>query len=188
LKYVNSFRDRHGQTRHYFRRPGQKAIPLPGLVGSAEFMAAYGAALATLPDRHVELGASRTLPGTIDALIVGYYQSAEWQNLAAETQKTRRRIIERFREKHGGKRVALLKEEHFRAMLAAINKLSARRHWLIAIKPLIKFSIPTMRRDDRPRALRPSRCRRREAITLGQMTRSHNIARTGRSGRNSGSS
>jgi hypothetical protein len=135
LKHVNSFRDRHGQLRHYFRRRGQKAIPLPGLFGSTEFMAAYGAALAMLTDQRIEVGAKRTLPGTIDALVVGYYQSGEWQNLAAETQKTRRRIIERFREKHGAKRVSLLKEEHFRAMLAAINKLSARRHWLIAIKP-----------------------------------------------------
>ena len=52
--------------RYYFRRRGSKAMPLPGLPGSEEFMAAYAAALAGLP--HVEIGASRTLPGTINAL------------------------------------------------------------------------------------------------------------------------
>ncbi len=44
LKYVNGFanRDRKGnRVRHYFRRRGQKAVPLPGLPGSDEFMAAY---------------------------------------------------------------------------------------------------------------------------------------------------
>jgi hypothetical protein len=39
LKYVHAFRDRHGHLRHYFRKQGRR-IPLPGLVGSSEFMAA----------------------------------------------------------------------------------------------------------------------------------------------------
>jgi hypothetical protein len=45
LRYVDRFVDRHGHPRHYFRRPGCKRIRLPGLPGSAEFMAAYQAAL-----------------------------------------------------------------------------------------------------------------------------------------------
>jgi hypothetical protein len=35
LKYIHRFRDRHGKTRHYFRRPGFKGTALPGLPGSA---------------------------------------------------------------------------------------------------------------------------------------------------------
>jgi hypothetical protein len=46
LKYVNRFWDRYGKLRHYFRRPGQKAIPLPGKLGSPEFITVYAAALA----------------------------------------------------------------------------------------------------------------------------------------------
>jgi hypothetical protein len=59
LKYVNAFANRGRQDkrmRYYFRRRGTKAIPLPGLPGSEEFMAAYAAALAGLPD--VAIGAS----------------------------------------------------------------------------------------------------------------------------------
>ena len=41
-------------------------------------MAAYAAALAGCPDS-VEIGASRTLPGTINALVINYYRSQEWQ-------------------------------------------------------------------------------------------------------------
>ena len=43
LQYVHAFRDRHGTDRYYFRRPGFKQIPLPGLPYSAEFMEAYQA-------------------------------------------------------------------------------------------------------------------------------------------------
>src|SRR5216683_3911665 len=102
LKYVNGFTNknrRDGKVRYFFRRRGCKAIPLPGLPGSEEFMAAYAAALASIPDQPaVEIGANRTLPGTINALVIAYYRSDKWQKgLAEETRKTRRRIIERFR-------------------------------------------------------------------------------------------
>ena len=87
LRYVNGFanRDRKSQrARYYFRRHGTKAIPLPGLPGSEEFMAAYAAALASIPEQHVEIAANRTLPGTINALVVNYYKSDEWHSLAAD--------------------------------------------------------------------------------------------------------
>lgn len=150
LKYVNGYanRDRKSRrVRYYFRRRGSKAIPLPGLPGSEEFMAAYAAALAGLPE-HLEIGASRTLPGTINALAVNYYGSDDWQKLAADTQKNRRRVIERFRAQHGDKRVALLQREHILGMLAAIKRPSAKRHWLKAIRGLLRAAVPTMRRDD----------------------------------------
>jgi hypothetical protein len=41
LPHIHSFRDRFGKQRHYFRRPGQKAIPLPGDPGSPQFTTAY---------------------------------------------------------------------------------------------------------------------------------------------------
>src|SRR6516164_9588673 len=110
LKYVNGFSNRgrkNQRVRYYFRRRGIKTIPLPGLPGSEEFMAAYAAALASIPDQYSEIGADRTLPGTINALVVTYYKSNEWLALAADTQKTRRRIVERFRAQHGDKRAAL---------------------------------------------------------------------------------
>ena len=149
LKYVNAFANRgrkDKRVRYYFRQRGGKAMPLPGLPGSEEFMAAYAVALAGLP--HVEIGASRTLPGTINALVVNYYGSGDWQKLAADTKKNRRRVIERFRAKHGDKRVALLQREHILGMLAAIERPSAKRHWLKAIRGLLRAAVPTMRRDD----------------------------------------
>jgi integrase len=147
-KYVQGFIDRHGHPRFYFRRPGFKRIPLPGLPWSPEFMAAYGIAMDREAAPHLEIGAGRTKPGTIKALVVVYYNSADWHALAGETQKTRRRIIERFRAEHGDKRVAFLQREHILKMLAAIDRPSARRHWLKAIRGLLRSAIPSMRKDD----------------------------------------
>src|SRR6516162_1312140 len=85
LKHVNAFRNRNrkdGRTRHYFRRRGQKAIPLPGLPGSDEFMAAYAMALAAIPDQ------------------------------------------------------------------PEIGEPTAKRHWLKAIRGLLRFAVPTMLKAD----------------------------------------
>jgi hypothetical protein len=55
------------------------------------------------------LGAERTIPGTVNASIVSYYQSTAFKNgLAKSTQDSRRAILERFRGDHGDKRVALM--------------------------------------------------------------------------------
>jgi integrase len=152
LRYVNSFANpdrKNGTVRHYFRKRGIKDIPLPGLPGSEEFMAAYAMALAGLPNAEKpEIGAKRTAPGTIGALVVSYYRSEAWLGLEAETRKTRGRIVERFRERHGAKRVALLRREHVVKMLVEIEGASARRSWFKAIRPLLQHAVPTMLRDD----------------------------------------
>jgi len=146
--YVHAFVDRHGRARHYLRRPGAKPVPLPGLPWSPEFMAAHEAALGTAAPQQ-EIGASRTMPGTINALVVNYYKSGSWlHELEEDTRKTRKRIIERFREKHGDKRVALLRQDHLLKMLDEIEKPSAKRHWLKAIRGLMRSAVPSMRRDD----------------------------------------
>jgi Phage integrase family len=145
-KFVQAFIDRHGKARFYFRREGSKSLPLPGLPWSPEFMAAYELAMGTV--RHEEMGASRTSPGTINALVVSYYKSDEWNRLTPETQKTRRRIVEGFRLKHGGKRVALLQRDHIFNMLDDIEGVFAKRHWLMAVRALMRCAIPSIRKDD----------------------------------------
>src|SRR5947209_3053307 len=101
-KFVHSYIDRHGKARFYFRRPGFKKVPLPSLPWSPQFMAVYEAALAGQAAR-IEIGATRTTPGTINALTVAYLNSGIFRSLADETQRTRRNILERFRTEHGEK-------------------------------------------------------------------------------------
>jgi hypothetical protein len=117
-KYVQAFIDRSGKSRFYFRRPGFKSVPLPGLPWSPEFMATYEAAMGGETAPRVEMGACRTKPGTINALVVSYYKSDEWTRLTSDTQKSRRRIIERFRAQHGDKRVAFFDKSTLSKSLA----------------------------------------------------------------------
>src|SRR5262249_3951875 len=139
LPYVQAFTAR-GRRFYYFRKPGSARIRLPGLPGSEEFMAAYQAALAD--SSAVEIGASRTMPGTLNALIIAYYKSAEYLHvLSPATQKYRRNIIERFRAPRGDRPVKLLEQRHVAAILEHIKKPHARKSWLKAIRGLMKFAV-----------------------------------------------
>lgn len=148
LPYIQEQRERSGKVNRYFRRRGCKLVPLPGLPGSAEFMAAYQAALAMAP---LEIGASRTKPGTINALAVRYYASAEFTTLAPITKSTYRNRIERFRAEHGDKPVAGLKREHVRALIdARAATPSAANNFLAMVGLLMRFAVDLGWRDDDP--------------------------------------
>jgi integrase len=135
-KYTHSFIDHDGKPRFYLRVPGRKRVPLPGLPWSPEFMEARERALQgewTAP----EIGSSRTKAGTVNAALVSYYQSTAFtEGLAESTRKSRRAILERFREAHGEKRIALL---HKAALQTILNKKSAAaaKNWKKALRGFI---------------------------------------------------
>ena len=95
LRYVDRFVDRHGHVRHYFRRPGGKRIPLPGLPSSKEFMASYKTALAG-EDTPATGPKTRGEPGTFNRLATQYFASPEFLRLRRRTQYVYRLVIDRF--------------------------------------------------------------------------------------------
>ena len=98
LKYVQSFTSAGG-VYHYFRRRGSPRIPLPGIVGSAEFMQAYADALAAAP---VAIGKSlRSRPGSISLAIAQYYDARSFKNFTGGTPAQRKTALEAFRAKYG---------------------------------------------------------------------------------------
>lgn len=147
-KNVTTFYDRHGTPRFRFRRKGFKTVYLPGPMGSPEFVAAYQAAL---DGSRVVPGAARTVPGTINALAVMIYASAEWAQLAPTTQSSRRGIIERVRRDAGtfpvaglmGKHVLALRDKRRDTPAAANNLLKVLR-WMMA------FAVSRGLRKDNP--------------------------------------
>jgi integrase len=160
LKYVNSIRNRNckdpTELRHYFRRFGTN-IRLPGIPGSEEFMAAYGAALASTSNAS-QIGAGCTTPGTIGALAAAYYQSAAWTSLPEDTRRNRRPIIERFRTRHGSKRVALLRPHHIEAALKEITGGPATRdYWLRAVRGLMQAAVPALIKENPTAGIRVKR-------------------------------
>lgn len=132
-KFTHEFIDHDGTPRFYLRVPGRKRVPLPGLPWSPEFMQAREKALAgdwNAPP----IGANRTKAGTVNAAIISYYQSTAFtEGLAKSTRTSRRAILERFRNEHGDKRIALL---HKSALQAILNKRSAvaAKNWKKALR------------------------------------------------------
>jgi integrase len=157
LRFVNEFLDRHGKIRRYFRRPGCKAIPLSGVPGSAEFMADYQAALTGGLTPQKRIGEDHAAPGTVHALVSGYLDcspssTSPFKMLAAETQRTRRNILENFREAHGEKRIyrtdsnghrsMLLTREHVQRIVNEKNSTPfGQRNFLNTLRALFKWAV-----------------------------------------------
>jgi integrase len=154
LKYVHQWVDRRNggaKATYYFRRPGFKRIPLPGLPGAPEFMDAYQTSLAGQALPRPMIGASRTKAGSLGALIVAYFSSPAFLSLKPATQQTYRLILEKFRAAHGDKPVAGLARPHINAMLAdKISTPAAANHWLRLIKALMVFAVEEGWRKDNP--------------------------------------
>ena len=109
-KYVSSFVDRHGKERFRFRRDGVSLyLPPPG---SEEYRKAYAEALTGVPSLN------RARPGTVDDLVSRFYQSLTFRRKGEEWQRTVRRVIEGFREKHGKYLVADFKPRHIDGAVA----------------------------------------------------------------------
>ena len=152
LPFVQAFADRHGRARYYFRKRGCKRVALPGLPGSAEFMAAYAAAMGAEPAKP-PIGASRTMAGTVNATIVGFYGSPSFLALKPTTKSTYSGILEAFRTKNGDKHISTLERRHILNLLAErANTPGAQRNLLRMLKMLLSYAVEHGLRLDNPAA------------------------------------
>jgi enterobacteria phage integrase len=97
LKYVNEYRDRTGKLRRYFRK-GRTRGPLPGEVGSPEFMAAYQKYLGG-DDQLAP--ASTKIGGSLGLLITEFYASRAFRNIKPSSKQTYRAALEPLAKAHG---------------------------------------------------------------------------------------
>lgn len=122
LAYVIPDKDRHGNVRYYFRRPGQPKIRIPGEPGSQAFVEQYyllrdGEAPRAKSPRKLQLSSS----GTLRRLCEGYYVSTEFKQLGNSTARVRRLILEGICQSKNAKGkvrgdlpYALIQERHIR--------------------------------------------------------------------------
>ena len=110
-------------------------------------MAAYQRALSVSEPQPI--GANRTKPGTVNAVIVGYYQCLAFRELASGTQVMRRRLLEKFRAEHGDKRIALLPQEFIQRMTNQMKPGQAR-NFLKTLRHLLDFAVAEGFRADNP--------------------------------------
>lgn len=146
--------DRHGKRRVRFRKGGFSTY-LTGLPWSDNFMRQYAAALDGVKAKVINIGAARTVAGTVNAIVAAYLDcsatsTSPFKTLASETQRTRRNILENFRRAHGDlpvyrtvgdKRVMLLTREH---MQKIVNKKAvtpfAQRNFLNTLHAVFKWA------------------------------------------------
>ncbi|MBY0296697.1 MAG: tyrosine-type recombinase/integrase [Methylobacterium sp.] len=139
LKYIHAFTDRHGKSRYYFRRHG-KRIRLPGLPGSAEFMAAYAAAAA---EKTEPPAARRPIEsGSIADLVARYYASTAFLRLKPITRRNYRGVLDRFCALHGHRAVAGLTRERVSRIIAGMaDRPGAATVLLKRLKTLAAFGV-----------------------------------------------
>jgi integrase len=136
LRYVQAFVDRKtGLAFHYFRR-GKARIRLPGLPGSAEFMAAYQTALGT--DGLVGVGRSK--PGSVAAAVAAYFLSQQFAQFAPSTQAALRSTLQRFRDKYGERPLGSMPPKFIQLMLTSLAP-GVARNWFKHIRALCQFAV-----------------------------------------------
>ncbi len=136
-KHCSLVTDRHGKKRIRFRARGVDTY-LPYPPKGAEFVNAYADALAGIAEFRNNVGATRTRPGSFDALAVSYYRSPEFQGLRESTKETYRRIIENFRKDHGERPIRDLRREHVKAI---IGKMADRKQAANRLLSLLKIML-----------------------------------------------
>jgi integrase len=139
LKYVQAFHV-NGIRFCYFRKRGSPRLPLPGLPGSAEFMAAYQQALAAAPK---PIGVSRSKPGSIAAAVAAYLSSPIFttpHHLAKGSQDMRRGILQHFRDRHGEAPIGSMPAKFLLAIFVELRPHAAR-NWFKTLRPFCQFCV-----------------------------------------------
>lgn len=158
--------DRHGRRRVRFRWR-KVSRSLAGTPWSPDFMAVYGRMLAeaTPLEPAPPIGVDRSSPHSLGALIKAYLDPrgrSPFKTLAAETQRTRRNILERWAAKDGdkplyhvdgrsGERVMLLKRERMQVLVNEKSATpSAQRNFLGTVGPMFNWALGEGRIPDNP--------------------------------------
>jgi hypothetical protein len=156
--------DRENGKRRVRFRKGAFSTYLTGIPWSDDFMRQYAAALDGVKAQASSIGAGRTIAGSVNALIAAYLDplsSSPFKTGAAETKRTRRNILENFREAHGdkplfradssGRRTMLLTREH---MQRIVNEKAAtpfaQRNFLNTLRAMFKWAVKEGRIPDDP--------------------------------------
>lgn len=137
--HASSYRDVRGKLRWRYRRVGLPESQTTALFGSEDWWAWYHGASVAQPK---PVASSRTKAGSIHALGVAYYESADFLGLRPSTQRTYKGIFDRYRDKYGDNPVALLEPRHIRNQM---DKLAAHptaaNNMLKVLRAVMRFAV-----------------------------------------------
>ncbi|MDB5550633.1 MAG: hypothetical protein JWL86_617 [Rhizobium sp.] len=118
LPYIKEYTDNCLVRRRYFRRKGFKGGPLPGKIGSDEFMEAYQAYMAGKPAPL----ARGIAPGTFASLFEAYYRSVEYVNLKPASKKLYRYALNPMQELYGNRPLATMTKDNVYKIIEKVGE------------------------------------------------------------------
>jgi integrase len=137
----------------YYRRPGCKRVRLFGDYGSEQFAECYRLATIGGTAPPCEVGADRTVRGTVNHLIVLYKKSTHWTRLADNSKRNRGPIMETLRAgPWGAAPVRQLTTKHIREILEAVDAMHGKKHWLKTLRGLFNHAVELELIEDDPSA------------------------------------
>ena len=149
LRYVNEYVDRQGKLRRYFRR-GATRGPLPGDVGSVEFMEAYQQYLGSQirPSAPVSVKAKDSL----GRLVTDFYGSRVFLNLKPSSRRVYKSVLEPIVAVHGHRSGAGMTYRHAEKIIREIGAEHPAMGNLTkkVLGQLMKYAIKAGWRDDNP--------------------------------------
>jgi integrase len=140
LRYVHEYIDRTGKARSYFRRNGRRTA-LPGILGSAEFMAAYQ---ACLDEPAASLPVQRKLEGSFGRLVTDFYASKPFtKDLKASSQRVYRSVLEQLVRDHANRGVSMMTQEAVERIVNRIgeDKPAMANLTRAVLRRLMKFAV-----------------------------------------------
>jgi len=147
LPHLKVYRDRHGRVRRYVRVRRRPDSPLPGEVGSEEFMRAYWAALdqpARPPSPHAA--------GTLARLVEDYYRSAEFTNLKSASQRLYRLCLDPIAKRDGHRLVRDMPRDKVRKIVEeiAVDHRGMANVTAKVLRRLLNYAVDNNWRPDNP--------------------------------------
>jgi site-specific recombinase XerD len=149
LRYVNEYVDRQGKLRRYFRR-GAARGPLPGDVGSTEFMEAYQGYLGSKV--RPSAPASVKTAESLGRLITDFYGSRAFLNLKPSSRRIYKAALEPLAALHGHRSAAGMTYKHAEKIIQDIGvKRPAMGNLTKKVMgKLMKYAVKAGWRDDNP--------------------------------------
>jgi len=138
---VSRVTDRHGKVRWRFRRKGFTTY-LPGAYGSAEWRAAYEAAVAEVKTPAI---IERNPHGTLAWLIESYLRSPRHKNKSDATRRVLSRELDWLRDQAGDLPVAGFRAKHVEALMgrkdgpSAANKVRKNLSMLFTMRSRLRL-------------------------------------------------
>lgn len=117
--------------RARFRHKGQASYYFKAIPWTPDFIREYEACLDKTAAPDIVVAAERSKAGIFSALIALYYQTPQFTGLKPSTQTTYRGILERFRERHGDKCVAVIERKHVKEIIDAMSATPAAANNLL---------------------------------------------------------